>query len=73
MSWKKYGGLNNHEKGSDITTNSIISDTISAVLSGSWAPYDDFCNFNFNANGSCIVWNTATTTWDTETNLWNCY
>jgi len=30
MSWKKYGGLNNNERGSDITTNSIVSHTISS-------------------------------------------
>ena len=51
----------------------IIPDTISSILSGSWAPYDDYCNFNFIANGSCLIWSTTDEKWNTTTNLWNCF
>ena len=47
MSWKKYGGLNNHERGSDITTNSIVSDTISS--------HDIIIDGNLTANQTTVI------------------
>jgi hypothetical protein len=51
----------------------IISDTISSMLSGSWVPYVDGCAFSASVDYyPCTTWNGAFSTWEQETQLWNC-
>ena len=51
----------------------IISDTISSMLSGSWAPTSDPCAFTYSASlYPCSQWNDTTNVWNQEFQLWNC-
>ena len=52
----------------------IIEDTISSILSGSWAPTQDQCAFDFDAaRENCVIWNSAPFTWENSPQQWNCY
>jgi hypothetical protein len=51
----------------------IIGDTISSVLSGSWAPFSDICGFSYSASLSpCTTWNEESNKWNDNSLLWNC-
>jgi hypothetical protein len=51
----------------------IISDTISGMLSGSWAPTSDPCAFTYSVGfEGCATWNSTNNTWEQEPQLWNC-
>jgi hypothetical protein len=52
----------------------IIEDTISSILSGSWAPAQDQCAFDFDATReNCVIWSSAPFTWENSPQQWNCY
>jgi hypothetical protein len=51
----------------------IISDTISSILSGSWAPTSDPCAFTYTASFiPCTTWNENQNQWNNDPQLWNC-
>ena len=51
----------------------IIADTISSVLSGSWAPTTDLCAFTYTGSlYSCTKWEDRSNQWNQENVLWNC-
>ena len=51
----------------------IIPDTISSILSGSWAPITDACAFTYSASFlPCTTWNENPNQWNNESQLWNC-
>ena len=51
----------------------IIPDTISSILSGSWAPVSDACAFNYTASlYTCTQWDENQNQWNNESQLWNC-
>jgi hypothetical protein len=52
----------------------IIPDTISSILSGSWAPSQDPCEFEFAVSrDNCLVWSTAEFNWENTPQQWNCF
>ena len=52
----------------------IIADTISSILSGSWAPAQDPCAFKFTVERfPCFIWSSAPTTWENAAQQWNCF
>ena len=51
----------------------IISDTISSILSGSWAPTSDPCAFTYTGSlVTCTQWDQTNTQWEATSQLWNC-
>jgi hypothetical protein len=51
----------------------IIPDTISSILSGSWAPTTDPCAFTYSASlYTCTTWDGTSNQWNNESQLWNC-
>ena len=51
----------------------IIPDTISSVLSGSFAPFADPCVFAYSASlYTCTTWEEAPSQWEQANVLWNC-
>jgi hypothetical protein len=51
----------------------IIPDTISSILSGSWAPTTDACAFTYTASLEvCTTWNDNQNQWNNDPQLWNC-
>ena len=52
----------------------IIPDTISSILSGSWAPSQDPCAFEFTVEKfPCLIWDSAPITWENSAQQWNCF
>jgi len=51
----------------------IIPDTISSILSGSWAPVVDECAFTFSASlvDNCNPWERQEQLWDVNNMIWN--
>ena len=51
----------------------IIPDTISSILSGSWAPSNDPCAFTYTGSIlNCTQWDSTTSQWEATSQLWNC-